>query len=134
MRLVSISGVCANFLLGLICAIISATLISTVGVNVGTGLSFVYAILDYFMIVNSFLIMFNILPIPPMDGYNFIETFTKPENRFIKFVQKNSLRLLIGILLIGTLTDLFFGFDIFTIYLSLIYDFAYLPITFIGVL
>ena len=131
-RIVSLAGVTANLILGLISSIIFAILISTVGVG-GAALGYVYDVLLYFMLVNSFLVMFNILPIPPMDGFNFIASFMKAENKFLKFMLKNGLKVLIGILVAGLLTDLLFGFDIFTLYLSLLYDWVFVPISFIGI-
>ncbi len=130
-RIVSIVGVTANLLLGLISAGTVAVLISTVGAG-GVALGYVYSILMYFMLVNSFLFMFNILPIPPMDGFNFITTFMKGENKFIKFMLKNGFRLLIGIILVTSLIDLFFGFDIFTEYLALLYNYVFRYICLIG--
>ena len=132
-RIVSSSGVIANFLLGLIAAITMAILLSTVGVG-GVAMSYVYSVLMYVMLVNSFLVMFNILPIPPMDGYNFIASFMKTENKFLKFMMRNGFKVLIGILILGMFTDLFFGFDIFTVYLSVLNDWVFMPITWIGVL
>ena len=86
------------------------------------------------MLVNSFLVMFNILPIPPLDGFNFVASFAKADNKFLRYMAKNGFKILIGLLLIGMVTDLFFGFDIFTVYLSLLHDFIYLPISLLGVL
>ena len=131
-RWVSISGVLANFLLGLISAITCAVLFATVGLEVA-AMEYVYTILLYFMMVNSFLALFNILPIPPLDGFNFIASFMKGENKFIKFMARNGYRILIGIILVSLLTDLLFGIDILSLYLSLLYDWVYLPITFIGI-
>ncbi len=135
MRQVAISGVCVNFLLGLISAIIYGILLATVGLNSGAAMTLLYNVLLYFMVVNSFLVMFNILPVPPMDGYNFISTFLKNDSKFAKFVQKYSFRIIIGVLLIGSITDLLFGQDIFRIYLELLYEYIFKPIiTLIGVL
>ena len=131
-RIVSISGVLANVLLGLICATVCAILLATVGVG-GVAMGYVYTILFYFMMVNSFLALFNFLPIPPLDGYNFIASFMKAENKFIKFMQRNGSRIILSIILISLLTDILFGFDILTYYLSLLYDWVYLPISFIGI-
>ena len=131
-RIVSSAGILANFCLGLISAIIFAILMSTVGVG-AEALGYVYDILIYLMLVNSFLFMFNILPIPPLDGFNFISTLMKPDNKFLKFMIRNGFKILIGILLFGLLTDILFGFDIFTVYLSLLYDWLYMPISFIGI-
>ncbi len=131
-RWVSASGVLANFLLGLISAIICAILLATVGLEVA-AMEYVYTILFYFMLVNSFLALFNIMPIPPLDGFNFLASFMKGENKFLKFMARNGFRILIGIILAGLLTDLLFGFDILSLYLSLLYDWVYLPISFIGI-
>ncbi len=133
-RWVSIAGILANFLIGLLSAVICAILLATVGGAGGVAMEYVYSILSYSMMINGFLAMFNFLPIPPLDGFSFVESFTKPDNKFIKFMARNGLRILIGFLFMGLLTDLFFGFDIFTIYLSVINDFVYMPICWLGVL
>ena len=119
-RLVSISGVLANLTLALVAAIALVILAVTVGSG-GLALSYVYSVLIYTIIVNGLLFMFNILPIPPLDGFNFVSSFTKPENKFINYMLKNGFRILIGIILIGFVTELF-GFNIFSLYLSLLSD------------
>ena len=131
-RIVSSAGVLANFAIGLLSAIIYTVLIATIGSASGIAMGYVYTILIYFMLVNSFLFMFNILPIPPLDGFNFISTFVKQENKFMNYMAKNGFKVLIGILLVGLLTDLLFGFDIFTVYLELMYKLVYTPITWLG--
>lgn len=133
-RWVSISGILANFLLGLISAFTVAILLATVGSNGGIAMSYVYSILMYFMLVNSFLVMFNLLPIPQFDGFNFFTSFAKVSNKFLVFMQKYGIRILIGLLLAGLVTDLLFGFDILTLYMSVLYDFVYLPVAWLGVL
>lgn len=133
-RLVSIAGVAANFTIGLLAAVTYAILLATVGLQVGVVMQYVYAILVYLMLVNSFLFMFNILPIPPLDGFRFISTFAKPDNKFLNYMARNGMKLLLGFLFLGVFTDLLFGFDIFSIYLQLLFDFVYTPITWLGVL
>lgn len=132
-RLVSISGILANFLLGLLAAGIFAVLLVTIGFET-VIMIYVKDILIYFMLINSFLALFNLLPIYMFDGYNFITSFMKTENKFIKFSMRNGFKIIIGIILLGFLTEIMFGFDIFSAYLSLLFDFVYIPISFIGVL
>ena len=120
-RIVSISGVVANLILAIISAVTIVILSVTVGVG-GTVTQIIYNVLIYFVIINSFLFMFNILPLAPLDGYNFLATFLKVDNKFLNFMAKNGVRVLIGMLIAGMLTDLLFGFDIFTKYLSLLSD------------
>ena len=132
--LVSIAGVLSNFLLGLISAILYAILMATVGGTGGVAMSYVYNVLVYIMLVNSFLTMFNLLPIPPLDGLNFISSLTKRDNKFVNYMYKNGFKFFIGILVLGLVTDLLFGFDILTVYLSLLNNFVYMPIAWLGVL
>ena len=131
-KLVSISGVFANFSLGLVSAILCAILFATVGMKYA-AMEYVYTILLYIMLVNSFLALFNILPIPPLDGFNFVASFSKGENKFIKFMLRNGSRILISILLISLLTDVLFGIDLLSAYLSLLYNWVFLPITALGI-
>lgn len=131
-RIVSIAGVIANFLLGLIAAVGLCVLFATV-TTTSIVLEYVVEILIYFMLVNSFLFMFNILPIYPLDGFNFITTFMKSENKFIKFNLKKGFSLLMIILLVSIVIDVMFGFDIFDFYLTILYNYIYLPICSLGV-
>jgi Zn-dependent protease len=89
-RLVSVAGVTANFLVAGISYFLSI-IITYLGIKsgvitqysqIGSSLSFigtlvlVLEMLMYFMyIFNLMLMAFNLLPIPPLDGYHFIETF-----------------------------------------------------------
>lgn len=117
-RWVSVSGVLANFVL----AVLSATIFIVLSLTVGLGgnlMFWIYYILIYLIIINGFLLMFNILPIHPLDGFNFVISFMKSENKFIKFMARNGAKLLIGIILLSLITDLLFGFDILSFYLSL---------------
>ena len=131
-RIVSVSGVLANFFLGLIAAITCAILFVTVGVEVA-AMEYVYTVLFYLMLVNSFLALFNLLPFAPLDGFNFIATFLKPDNKFLNKMLHNGFRILIVLIVISLFTDIFFGVDIFSWYLSVLYNYVYVPITFIGV-
>ena len=130
-RSVSIAGILANFIFGLVAAIIYAILLATVGFD-GVTLSWIKVVLQYIMVINSILAMFNLLPVPTLDGFAFVASFAKTENKFLQFMAKNGFKVLIGILLVGMVTDLLFGFDIFTIYLSLMHDLIYVPVTWLG--
>ena len=131
-RLTSIAGILANFILGLICAIIFALIVAFAPVS-NIYIEYILLLLQYFMLVNSFLALFNIIPIYPLDGFNFITSFMKADNKFIQYNVRNGFKILLGILLATVLIDLLFGFDIFDFYLSLIYNYIYIPIGFLGV-
>ena len=131
-RLTSIAGILANFILGLICAIIFALIIAFAPVS-NVYIEYILLTLQYFMLVNSFLALFNILPIYPLDGFNFVTSFMKADNKFIQYNVRNGFKILLGILLATVLIDLLFGFDILDFYLSLIYNYIYVPIGLLGV-
>lgn len=133
-RWVSLAGIIANVLLGLISAGLHAVLIATVGVP-NVAMQYVYYTLDTFMLVNSFLALFNILPIYPLDGFNFITSFMKSNNKFIHYGIKYGLRILFGVLLTCVLIEFMFNIniDILSYYLSLLYDWVFRPIAFLGV-
>ncbi|MBE5741286.1 MAG: site-2 protease family protein [Clostridiales bacterium] len=132
-RLVSIAGILANFLLGLLAAIIYAILLATVTVE-SVAMTYVYIILEYTMIINSMLALFNLLPIYPLDGFMFITSFMKTENKFIKYNLRHGYSILFGVLIVNMLIEIMFGIGIIDIYLNLLYYFVYLPICAIGVL
>lgn len=132
-RLVSISGVLANLTIGLISAGLYALLGATVPNGSVAGIEYVYLTLQYLMLINSFLAMFNILPIHPLDGFNFITSFMKSNNKFIYNGIKNGFKILIGILLGSLLIEIMFNVDILGFYLSLLYDWFFVPIASLGV-
>ena len=68
-----------NFLLALIGAAMLASLLTLAPAGErGTGLLFLLVNLDMFVLVNLFLGMFNLLPIPPLDGGRIVEGLLPP--------------------------------------------------------
>ena len=132
-RAVSIAGIATNILIGFLAAGIHLLLLNTVGIP-SMAMEYVYVTLQYFMLINSFLAMFNLLPIYPMDGFNFITTFMKTENKFIQFSLRNSFKIMLTIVVVCLATNLMFGFDLLDWYLQILYNFAYMPIAWLGVL
>lgn len=131
-RTISLLGILVNFILGLIAAFIYVILIRCGAA--GSVMVYVYTILEYFMIINGALTMFHLIPLFPMDGYMFIASFMKTENKYIKFNQKNGYRTLLLIILASLLIEFISGIAIFEIYLDCICNFIYNPILMLGVL
>ncbi|HEX9050107.1 MAG TPA: site-2 protease family protein [Anaeromyxobacter sp.] len=71
--IVSSAGPLSNLLLGLLAAILLGVLARFAPDVVGGG-SAAYALLNRFMIVNAGLALFNLLPIPPLDGGHVAES------------------------------------------------------------
>ncbi len=107
MAWVSISGIISNIILAFV---FSGLFYFSLLLN-SSNLFFFF--LQYFLlfgfIVNVSLAIFNILPIYPLDGFNFIKSFLKYENKFVLFMERYG-SLILLIVLITPLFDLFYNF------------------------
>lgn len=63
-------------------------------------LTFLQLLFWYFTIINLNLAIFNLIPVPPLDGYNILKSATKYDNKFVVFAEKNSKVLSIALILI----------------------------------
>lgn len=72
MILVALAGPGMNLLLALLAAIVLA-LIGPVGPGAGPAMHFLSANLQNFLLINLFLAVFNLLPMPPFDGGHVVE-------------------------------------------------------------
>ena len=87
-RCVAISGIVTN--LGF-CIVFSALayFLSPLLLSVSNAFcEFLYFFLNYSVTINLALAIFNLLPIYPLDGYNFIRTFLRPENGFVQVMER----------------------------------------------
>ena len=58
----------------------------------------------YLFLINVCLAVFNFLPIYPLDGFRFVETFAKPNNGYVNFMRKyGNIVLIIFIIFFDTL-------------------------------
>lgn len=55
---------------------------------------------------NITLMLFNLLPLYPLDGYRLIEGFTKPGNKVTRFLKNYGMFILLGLIGIGVITDI----------------------------
>jgi Zn-dependent protease len=72
MALVALAGPGMNLVLALLAAI-GLSLIAPVGPNAARGMLFLAANLTNFLLINVFLAVFNLLPVPPFDGGHVVE-------------------------------------------------------------
>lgn len=105
-RLVSSSGVITNFVLG----IIFSCLYFFISPFLNSGNVFFIFLKFFLMIastVNFSLALFNILPIYPLDGFNFLASFLKPDNKFLQFMYRYGSIILLVIIILP-IFDLFY--------------------------
>ena len=63
----------------------------------------------------------------------FITSFMKTDNKFIQFNAKHGYKVVLAILLIGLVTELLFGFDIFNWLITALYNYVLFPLSYLGV-
>ncbi len=106
--LVGLAGPAANFVLALAAAIGVRVLFST-----GTGafeVNFSLILLDMLVTLNVVLGVFNLLPIPPLDGSRLLSIFLPPSRQnIVYFLDRYGIFLLLGLLILAPnlLTPLF---------------------------
>lgn len=97
---VGFAGVLTNLILGIISVFLYVLFFNVLDTSVYIW-AFVVIFFEYFALINFMLAIFNLLPIFPLDGFNIIATFTKPENKFVRFMYSYGSLLLIVLLLAG---------------------------------
>lgn len=109
--LVSLSGVVTNLVLAFFASGIYYLICHLCGTDI-TAYSNYFLILlklffQYFFIINLSLAIFNILPIYPLDGFNFLATFLNYNNKFVQFMYKYG-NLILIILIVTPFFDIFY--------------------------
>ncbi len=122
---VALSGVITNLIVAFVCSFFLALM----GNWLFTGSSanfvyylkyFLYYTFGYSVLLNINFALFNILPLFPLDGFRVIEAFSKRENGFLRFMRRYSWTILMGLILLGFVSERFFGVDVspITLYIS----------------
>lgn len=113
---VSIAGIAANLIL---CVLGSFLYILTIKLT-GDVNDIIAIAMFWLMWANASLMFFNLIPLYPLDGFNFISSFMRADNKFVQANIRNSGRIFIGILLTDLLFELIFGISIIGYILSLL--------------
>ncbi len=104
MILVSLAGVTVNLIL----SFFFTMFVVIMDVYATIDNLFLYAIYAFFYagaVYNLVLMIFNLLPLYPLDGFRLVEAFTKPMNRVTNFLRKYSTFILVGLIAMGLITD-----------------------------
>lgn len=103
---VSIAGVVTNIILAFLFAIgvvLFGDLLSALQVNTSLYyfVYFLFALCLLAMQLNVNFALFNILPLYPLDGYRFLSCFVNEQNKFMTFLRKYSLYILLGFIILN---------------------------------
>lgn len=111
--LVSVAGILVNFVLGLVFSLLLYITIKFGGpITMDSNLALwaVHWFLYFGTVINVSLMIFNLLPIYPLDGYNMLVSLTKPNNKYMNFVRQYGSWIFLGVLLVsmwfGVIADL----------------------------
>ncbi|MNC49219.1 Peptidase family M50 [compost metagenome] len=107
--IVSLAGPLSNLLLAIIGTIVFATLVGT-GVmhNIENERLYTAIATFFFMfnLTNFFLFLFNLIPLPPLDGYRVLEELLPPSiSRKLQGVEQWSIFIFLLILIVPPLRD-----------------------------
>lgn len=100
--LVALAGPATNFCIVLICGLIVRLLPE------GTALPYLFIMIG---LVNAFLMLFNLIPIPPLDGSHVLLVFLEHRPDITRVLERYGMFILIGIMLLapGFLSRFVFG-------------------------
>ena len=111
---VSIAGIVVNLIL---CVIGSLLFVLTTKV-MGDGNDLLVLITFYLMWTNAYLAIFNMIPLYPLDGFNFISSFMRSDNKFVQWNIRNAGKFFITIIIVDLFLDMFFNIQIISYFLS----------------
>ena len=118
---VSIAGVSANAILMVVGSFFFVLFNNVVG-GINLFMSTLILFFRWLMEINAFLIIFNMIPIFTLDGFNFISSFLPSNSKYIDFNVRNFGKIFIVIILVDLVFDIFLNFSILEWIIS---NFAY---------
>jgi len=100
--IVGLAGIIKNFVLAVIFGFVIRLLIMLAPRLMGTDLGYtIYMVLLDVIVINISLMLFNLLPVPPLDGFGVITEILNLQNSsFYNFVYQNSMMILLVIIML----------------------------------
>jgi len=77
--------------------------------SINLFVEFLIVFFELSMVVNGFLIVFNLIPIYPLDGFNFISSYLPSNSKFIDFNVRNGYKMFLFIILADIVVEMMTG-------------------------
>lgn len=100
MLLVALGGPVMNFIISFISLFIMGIIIKMTGGYAGDIIVFVFNLLSYIVMINLGLGVFNLIPVPPLDGSKVLGAIL-PEDKYFKYMQYEKYGYIILLILLG---------------------------------
>ena len=120
---VSIAGVLTNYTLAFVSYFLYLICVKCI-VEYNNLLTFLEVFFFLMFSLNTMLFVFNLLPLYPLDGFNFLQSFSNGNNKFLKYSAEKGPILLLGLVLVDDLLYYTAGLSI----LNFLVDIVSLPI------
>ena len=111
-RLVSLAGVVTNLILAFIFSGLAYFFVPYLISDGNAFLFFLGYFLQFGFLLNITYAIFNLLPIYPLDGFNFLKSYMKHDNKFVSFMEKYGSLILI-IFIITSAFDYVYGYFLY---------------------
>lgn len=100
---VAVAGPLSNLVLAVVCGAVLKGLLMTVGPEAlaSGSLAGLSMLLHVGLTLNVILALFNLLPVPPLDGHKVLASVAGPSHPAVRFVEENQLWVFILVLFLG---------------------------------
>lgn len=100
MLMVALGGPFMNFIISFVSLFIMGIIIKVTGGYAGDIAVFIFNLLSYIVIINLGLGVFNLIPVPPLDGSKVVGAVL-PEDKYFKYMQYERYGYIILLVLLG---------------------------------
>ena len=108
--LVAVAGVVTNFIIAFAASLILKLMANNMGVAVMYGLGQIaFSIVYYIMTINIMLMIFNLIPVPPLDGFSILTQIFKLERYSWYYTVYNNGFFILMLLILFNITDMILG-------------------------
>lgn len=101
MAVVAVAGPLMNFLIATLCYLGLMILSKTAGAGVGSATQYAYNFLYICAMINVGLGIFNLIPLPPLDGSKVLGAFL-PDHLYYRYMQVEQMGMIVLVLLLMT--------------------------------